>query len=57
MAAKTIKLCEGHKGGWQLFKIMGGSTLRYRGTPLTKLKVVVVDKANCVQCKANKRRR
>jgi hypothetical protein len=57
MPVKTIKLCEGHKGGFGLFKVMGGTSMRYRGTPLNKLKVVVVDKKDCVQCKANKRKR
>jgi hypothetical protein len=57
MAAKTIKLCEGHKGGFGLFRIMGGKTLQYKGTPINKIKVVVVDKEHCAQCKANKRKR
>lgn len=55
MAAKTIKLCEGHKGGFTLVKIMNPRAT-YRGTPVTKLKVTVVDKEHCVQCKANKKR-
>ena len=52
--AKTIKLCEGHKGGFGLFLAISPNLL-YRGTPVRKLKVVLVDKEQCVQCKANKR--
>ena len=51
--AKTIKLCEGHKGGFGLF-IAVSPNLLYRGTPVRKLKVILVDKESCVQCKANK---
>jgi hypothetical protein len=53
---KNIKLCEGHKGGFGLVKIMSPN-VTYRNTPITKLKVIVVDKTDCVQCKSNKKGR
>ena len=53
---KNIKLCEGHKGGFGLLKIIAPNTF-YRGTSIKQLKVIVVDKADCVQCKANKKGR
>ena len=54
--AKTIKLCEGHKGGFGLFLIISSNSL-YRGTPVKRLKVVLVDKEHCVQCLANRKNR
>ena len=54
MKAKTIKLCEGHKGGFGLLKIIPLKAV-YRGTPVAKLKVVLVDRGDsCVQCRANR---
>ena len=52
---KTIKLCEGHKGGFGLFKIISPGLL-YRGTRIDKLTVTLVDKADCVQCLADHRK-
>ena len=52
--AKTVKLCLGHKGGFGLLKAMTPRAT-YRGIPVTKLKVVVVDKGDlCIQCKSNR---
>ncbi len=54
---RIIKLCEGHKGGFGLLKAVS-PTATYRDTPVTKLKVVLVDRGeSCVQCEANQRAR
>jgi hypothetical protein len=52
--AKTIKLCEGHIGGFGLLKIMTPKA-QYRGTPIKKLTVIKVEKTDCIQCKANQK--
>ena len=54
MTVKNIRLCEGHKGGFGLVGIVFPMAA-YRGTPVTKLKVVLVDKEECVLCIINKR--
>lgn len=52
MKTKTIKLCEGHKGGFGLMRIISPD-LTYKGTPVNKLTVTIVEKSDCVQCKSN----
>lgn len=45
---KTIKLCEGHKGGYGFMQTFG---------MVEKAKIVVVPKSQCEQCKAIKKAR
>jgi hypothetical protein len=47
-----IKLCKGHSNGLRLVRLFNGRTVFYKGTPIEKLKIIVVEKDNCVQCKA-----
>ena len=53
---KSIKLCEGHKDGFEFVRILAPQAM-YGRTPITKLIVTVVDKLSCVQCQANQKAR
>lgn len=51
---QTIRLCEGHKGGFGLLRAMAPRAT-YRGVLIAKLRVIVVGRGDsCVQCKANR---
>lgn len=55
MPARTIKLCEGHKGGFGMLLALFPHSF-YRGTAIKNITVKLVEKDECIQCKANKRK-